>query len=536
MRKICILLVFAMFIGLLPVCATAAAPADWAWLLDQVARGTASITLPNDIAYDGGEGLSSEEIIRIEGGGFGITGAVIDGGTFVFKDVRLLGTHGVREESGGDALVLRGDGAIAILMGSTRAEGGRSGPSGESGGDAIQLLGEKQGVVLNGTATAVGGTGRLFGGAGIRVSGCNGNVLLTDSASVSGSMGLAEGGSGIHAPACCKITLEAQSSLTGGSAQNAGGHGLLSQPCEACEVQAPISLFGMSMAIGSLGQEGGHGISITRTALGEEDDLLLADTCMIIGGDGQTNGSAIYGEFVSIAVSGQPQAFAGRYYTTEEPALRLTDSAITADAEGLVVTKATEAKSYPASEIPSMINAALAQKSEHYAAIVIEDGLAVQATDTKLNGFTVENGRVSQVSVNGSGLKIFMHNGTLEGRMQFRQRLMAEDAEATRLVLIGATSDEWPTLESTTAALRKLQSLGFSQLAYTCIAPTYNERILDLAALIEAIDAYEAENELELSKLYCGTADDAIIFVLKDGTRDYQEGLMPEVRRPAEEF
>lgn len=540
MRKNVILCIWVAFSLLLPGISLAgaqAAPAEpvpWQWLVDQVESGAQVVTLPGDIVSDGETGLAASGTVRIEGGGFSLTDALVDSGTIVFKDVRLNGIHGVDDEPGGNALVLRGDGAIAVLMGTSRAEGGRCGPEGETGGDGIQLLGNNQGLILNGTATAAGGIGRITGGAGVRVTGRDGSILLTDSAALIGSHGLIEGGDGLHANACCKVILEAQASVTGGSAQNTAGSGIVSQPDEACDAkEAGISLTGMAMAIGGVGQAGGHGILMERTEPDENAALSLG-TCMIIGGDGETGGSAIHATNATIRYEDAAQIIGGQHYGTESPAMELTGCKVECDESAIVIVPGAKAKSYPASGVSTIINTALSQQSSRYTPKIIEDGLAVQATETKLNGFTVERGSTSQAKLSGNGLKIFMFGGTLEKRLQFQQRLMDDGNGSTRFVLIGAVSDEWPTIESSVAALRKLESLGVTQLAYTTVAPSYHDRVLDIATLLKALDAYEAEQETEVAKVMCGTADDAVIFILEDGTRDYQEELMPEVVRPVE--
>lgn len=541
MRKKCflciLLLVLTLFAGTsLPVSArgATASPADWAWLVDQVKSGAKTITLPNDIVCEGDEGLSPAETVRIEGGIYSITGTLVDGGTVVFKDVRLLGTHGVGDENGGDALTLRGEGTIAVLMGATRAEGGKSGTEGESGGDGVQLLGNKQGLILNNTATAAGGIGRGEGGAGIRAHGCGNSILMTDNAAAVGSLGLGIGGPGISAPACCKVTLESAASAKGGNAQHDAGEGILSQPCgQDCDQHQVISLAGTAMSIGGIGQSGGNGVEVIRTAVGDAEDLLLNEACMLIGGDGETSGSGLKATNAAIAYSGTPQAFGGLYYATQTSAA-LLDGCTETGRDALAVQEGKKTETYPASGVASIINSNLGQRSNRYAPQVLEDGLTVTATETKLNGVSVEKGSTSQAKVSGSGLKIFMFNGTLEKRMQFQQRLMSDGAEGTRLVLIGSVSDEWPTVESTPAALRRLVSLGVTQLGYTTVAPAYRDRVLDIEGILAALDAYEAEHSLEVPKVMFGTADDAVIYVLADGTRDYQEGQMAEIVRPVE--
>lgn len=509
--------------------AAVATPVDWDWVVAQVEAGAETITLPNDIICDEEAGLAPEGTLRIEGNGYALTGVYVDSGTVIFKDVRLLGTHGVDTEDGGDALVLRGEGAIAVLMGYTRAEGGRSGANGERGGDGVQLLADGQGLILNGTVTATGGIGRAYGGNGVRVDACGCSILQTDQAALVGALGLAEGGAGLYVPACSKVTLHQQASATGGNAQYTGGNGIDSHACAQCEDRAPMLLDDTALAIGAAGQDGGNGILLARDTLADDADLTLGGTCMLIGGDGAVAGSALVATNAAIEYAGEAHAYGGRYYEIEMPVVSLTDCEVRGNI--IATTNGEQTTSYPASGISAIIQTALSQQSDRYVPVPIEDGLNVRATDTKLNGFTVDSGSASQASVNGGGLKIFMHGGTLENRMQFRQRLMDDGEDGTRLVLIGTASDEWPTIETTVAALRKLSSIGITQLAYTCVSPTYHERILDIGTLIAAIDAYEEEHDIELTRILCGTADDAVIFLLSDGTRDYQEELMPEAVR-----
>lgn len=509
----------------------AAGEQDWTWLVSQAAGGMETVTLANDIVRgdDQDTGLAPAAAFRVEGNGFSITGALVDGGTVLFSDVRLLGIHGVGDEDGGDALTLRGEGTIAVLMGTTRAEGGLAGPDGLKGGDGVQLLAAKQGLLIRGHAMATGGIGRAFGGHGVYVTGCDASILMADSAAAQGAQGIGVGGAGIEAPSCCKVTLQGACSATGGSAQSGAGAGIRSALCEACGNGAQVSLTDMAMAIGAIGQDGGHALVISRAAPGEAADLLLGD-CMLIGGDGVTSGSAVMASRVNIEYAGIAQAFGGRFFTDEAPAMLLEGCEETGDRAQAIITEGAKTDTYPASDISTLVNNALSQVSSRYVPKVLEEGLFLSATETKLNGFIVDRGSASQANVNGS-LKIHMYTGTLEKRMQFRQRLMEDGKDGTRLVLIGTVSDEWPTVETTVAALRKLDSIGITQLAYTCVAPTYHERIIDLRALLDAVDAYEAETAAELPKLMLGTADDAVIFVGADSERVYQEGLMEAVVR-----
>lgn len=506
-----------------------AAPADWAWLVDQVESGATSIALPNDIVCDDDTGLYPKEALRIEGNAFSLTGAIIDGGTVIFQDVRLLGTHGVDDENGGAALTLRGTETIAVLSGSTRAEGGRSAMEGEAGGDGVLMTDRGQGLILNNSASASGGIGRIHGGYGVRVEGCDSSVLLTNSATISGSAGIGVGGSGLHAPSCGKLALQEQASITGGISSYAGGHGIHSALCEACGKQASVSLTASTMAIGGVGKDGGHGVLISRSQPGEEPDLSLSGNCMVLAGDGETCGSAVNATNATISYADTPNLIGGRFYQTKAPAILLSSCTVLGDESAVNISESEKTDSYPASDASLIVNQAISQQSNRYEPKIIEDGLSSMELATSLNGFTVERGNVRQVNVSGNNLKIFMYKSELEGRMQFKQYLMEDGQGGTRLVLVATPSDPWPTVEATVAGLRKLESIGITQLAYTCVGPTYHEQVLDLATLLKAVDAYGEEN---IHRILSGTADDAIIFIQPDGARDYQETLMPEVSRP----
>lgn len=537
MRKtviLCILLGIAFSFSIASAAKTPE-PVAWEWLVGEAARGVETITLAGDVLCDdeSAPGLAPAGTLRIEGGGFSITGARVESGTVLFNDVKLDGLQGVGDEDGGSALTMTGDGAIAVLMGTTRAQGGASGPDGERGGSGVSMQGKGQGLILRSTAAATGGVGRILGGHGIDAAGCDANVLMADGSVAKGNLGLAEGGHGLHLPSCGKATLSDQASATGGKAQNTGGSGLFSFLCDACERSAPLSLGGQAMAIGAVGQAGGHGISVARKAPGEQADLSLGGQAMLFGGDGMPGGAALQAENAALSYAGAVQAFGGQYFgDTPSEALMLTGCKALGDAAALTVTQGKRTETYPAGEIAPQIAAALSLRSDRYAPAVIEDGLAVRATETKLDALSVERGNTSQAKVGGTGLKIFLYSGTLETRMQFQQRLMEDGEGGIRLVLIATRSTEWPTVDTTTAALRKLLEMGIGQLAYTTAAPTHFERAIDIAALVEAIDAYEAAHDLELAKVLLGTADDAVIFVPPDGTRDYQEALMPEIARP----
>lgn len=508
---------------------------DWQWLLDQAAAGKTTIELPNSLVRAAEDpGLRAEGQLRVQGNGYTITGAQVDGGTIIFENIRLIGLQGKADENGGDALVMRGEDTVVVLMNDAYAEGGASGAAASEdsgyGGHGVRMMDDRQDLILNGASTVMGGVGHLFGGMGVRADGCGSRILMSASASAAGSPGLAQGGSGLFAPACAKVTLGEQASASGGGSPYSGGHGIASFECENCGARSLISIGGTSMAIGGVGNEGGNGIHLVRAGRADKADLLLSDTCMIIGADGMTAGAALSALDAVIEYRGDGvQLYGGRYYETEIPAAALENCEERGDADKVLVVQGAQSDTYAAGHLSSVIHAAINRQSDQFMPEIIEDGLITRDLQTARNGFAVETGTVSQVNVSDNYLKIFMYSGTLEQRLQFQQRLMDDGEGGTRLVLIAQMSDEWPTLEATVAGLQKLLSIGISQIAYTCVAPVYHDRVLDLSALVDAIDA---DPQGDVDRVMCGTADDAIIFIREDKTRDYQETLMADVIRP----
>lgn len=521
-----ILLAFLLVMPLLGNAAAAREPeADWAWLVKQVKSGKKTIVLPNNIVREGDEGLVAESAVIIEGGTFSITDCAVDAGRITFHDVALRGTHGIRDESGTPGLVLRGDGAIAILSGTTLVEGGRSGPAGERGGDGVLLEGKGQGVLLYNKALATGGTGHFMGGSAIRVLGCESSVLIGEAAAGMGKGGLAEGGWGIDAPSCASISVLENGSATGGASPYAAGGGVRSHACEACKVQGLVSVRDNAILTGAVGSEGGNAISIERNAAGKEPDLSIEGNAVLIGGGGGKAGAAILGKGSSIAYTGSPMLFSGNYYETEAKVRDLTRCKESGDKDAIVEEAGVQVTSYPASNVTTAIRAELDRKNPRSTPDIIEGGLATMELASKMNGLAVDKGRVSRMKLNDQTLLITMFDGTLENRLQYTPRLMELGEEEMRLVLIASTSHEWVTVESTVAALRKLHSLGVTQFAYTTVEPSYCERIIDIGKLLDVIEK-EAEPP---ETIMLGTADDAVMYPKGKKERIYQEGLMEKV-------
>jgi hypothetical protein len=518
---------------LLPMMAQAqAAPApmmDWAWLVDQVASGVETITLPNSIVSDGTPLVVSGQI-TIEGNGYMLTGAVLEGGTFLLRNVVLQGVHGLAEEAGGAGLTLRGEGAIAMLSGGSRAAGGRSGPEGKQGGAGIRLEGKRQGLILLDTASAQGGVGRLYGGDGLEVIGCEARVALSRTASLSGNAAIAEGGAGLRLPACAVVTMDGYAFAVGGESTYTGGAGLCSLSCEVCAAQGSLELAGSAMLMGGVGDTGGAAVSLARAALGETADLTLREDCALIGGDGKIAGSALVAQGARIALADKATLQSGGYFaeTGAKPVFELIDSALTPETyEGLPGVKLNQ---YPAGEVSGMIQSAMAEHNPRAVPTAIENGLTTRELSTRLGDVRVERGRVMQAAVNGGGLRITLRDQEYMERIEFELRLSGDGGEGVRFILIAAKSLPCYTLETTAAALRKLDSLGVTQLALTSIAPVYYERIWDLAALLQAVDASADAAE----RVLLGTADDAVIFVPESGDWQYQEELMAEIVRELE--
>ncbi len=510
--------------------------AEWSWLQKQVASGTKEIKLPGNVTREADEaGLEADATVTILGNGYSITGAQVDRGTVIFQDITLMGTHGVRDENGGAALTLCGEGTVAVLAGVARAIGGRSGPEGERGGDGVLLTGAKQGALLRGKAYAQGGAGHLYGGAGIRVEGCAGSALLTDTAASVGAIGLANGGAGVDAPACAKVQLRGGSTAVGGPGVYTGGNGIHSPACTACEDRQSVAVTEKATVTSGLGQEGGSAIWLERATPGDASDLTLSDGCTLIGGAGGTAGSAVRAVNVSVAFAGEPLLFSGDYFAEEAPVLDLTDCETTGDLDAATQTEGAKTEKNPASDTSLILNTELSQISDRYTPVLVENGLTTLDLATKRNGLSVEKGNVSRVTL-GGGLKINLWNETLEKRLDFKQHLSDDSAEGTRLILVARSSEQWLTLEAAVTSLNKLLSLGVTQIAYTSAEPVYCERILDIASLLAAIEAdKEATEKNPIDHVYLGTADDCVIFQYKDGTRAYQEELMQEARRYLEE-
>lgn len=510
-------------------------PVEWSWLVREIENGKTTITLPNSIVFEGDAGLSPTEPITIIGNNQTLTGVILDGGMVTFKDVVLAGIDGLDDEDGGAGLTLRGEGTIAVLSGTSRAAGGNSGPSGSNGGAGILMEADKQGVILRNQASSTGGIGRFYGGAGIHAIGCASSVLATDSVVLIGRQGIAEGGAGIDMPSCATITLSEYASAGGGSSVTDGGAGVRSLLCEACEARGLVTAGGTAILSGGVGKTGGAALHATRSARSDADvppDLTLSDGSMYFGAAGETAGSAIDAQNCMIFFGGEAQFYSGAYYAETAPVLALTDCIEEGDPEMIQLVDGTKVDKYPASDVSLIINSALSVVSDRYTPVVTENGLNTRKLAAKLNGITVERGKVSQARVNDGGLKITLWNGTYEKRLEYNQWLMSDGGDGVRLVLIATTSQVWPTLDTTVAALRKLDSLGVTQLAYSNVDPVYNERIIDIKAVLAAVDAYASP----VDHVLFGTEDDCVIFLLEDGkTREYQEELMQDVRVPLEE-
>ena len=542
MRKI--LLIFFCFVLLflfptlsLAMSAEAALdpPVDWAWLVAQVDSGIETVSLPNSIVCDSETGLKPEKSVKIIGNHFTLTGALVDGGTVFFEDVTFAGVNGVEEQNGSPALTLRGQGTIAVLSGASRVTAGHSGPRGEYGGDGIVLSGDGQGLILRGNTAVSGNIGWLYGGSAIHVLGCNSSILATDTTIITGHAGVFEGGAGIKAPSCCKTTLMGQVSASGGSSQHEGGSGIDTHPCETCSGRSPVQITNSARLTGGVGETGGSALRMARTAAERKDetpDLSIEENSMLLGASGGTAGSALIMEGCVIQFSGTPMLFSGSHYITEASVMSLTDCTLTGNPDEAEQIAGEKTDVYPARDVSQIIQNTLSKRETAYTSKPLEDGLNTRTMVTKLDGHSVEKGKVTQARLDGNGLTITLWDGTLETRLQFNQRLMKDGAEGLRFVLISTTSQEWPTVRIAVTSLNKLQKEGFTQLAYTCIDPVYNERIVDIAALLEAVEAHEEP----VTSLYLGTADDCVIFVLEDEkNRVYQETLMNEILRPLED-
>lgn len=221
---------------------------------------------------------------------------------------------------------------------------------------------------------------------------------------------------------------------------------------------------------------------------------------------------------------------AGNYLLDGVPALKLDGCEVAGDLDAVSAAEGVQLDYSPGVNVSNIVANAIGQRSDRYEPTLVENGLTERELFTRYNNISVESGRVTQAAVNGGGLRITMRDGTYEQRLEYQQRLMSDGAEGTRLVLIASSSQEWITVESTVAALEKLLSLGVTQLAYTTVAPTYYERILDLQTVVDAV---HADGE-PVERVLFGTADDCVVFLREDGEWDYQESLMAEVVRPLE--
>lgn len=534
-KKCCVIFLATVILMwvILPVafCAVPSPPPTvaWSWLQKQVADGAKEITLTGNISRSEEEGgLLATGTVTISGKGFVITGAQVDSGTVIFQDVSLSGVHGIEEENGQPALTLRGKGTVAVLSGNTQVIGGRSGIKGEHGGNGILLTDDQEGVLLRNRAYIQGGAGYLYGASGIKIEGNGCSILLTDNAAAMGGIGLANGGAGLEVPSCAKVDFKGKSTAVGAASVYAGGDGILSTPCAVCQQHQTVSVEEEAMITSGVGETGGNAIHLERSKTSEAPDLMLKDTITLMGGAGGTAGASILAKNAMISFAGTPTLYGGDYYATKAAALSLTGSGTEGDMDTAIQLDGNKLEKHPASDMSLILNQELSQISSRYTPMLVEKGLTTLELTTKMNDLSVEKGRVSRVSV-GGGLKINLWNATLEKRLDFNQRFSTDGKEGIRLILIASSSEHWLSLESAVTSLRKLQSLGITQLAYTSVDPVYCERIVDIDGLLAAIEADEGESPVE--QVILGTADDCVIFVRKDKTRDYQEELMPEIRR-----
>lgn len=528
-----ILTIFAVF-PLLRGAAEAKEPlVDWAWLIAQVKSGKETIKLPNDIICEDEEGLLAEKPVTIEGGGFSIKNMAVSGGQVTFHDVKLRGEHGLADENGGPGLRLFGEHTVAIFSGATAVEGGRSGPAGECGGDGILLAGDHQRVLLYDKASATGGTGAFIGGNGIHVLSNACSVLVGGDATCAGKNGLVEGGAGLSALSCSEVVILENGSAEGGSSQYTGGAGVLSIVCDACDAHGIATVKDSAILTSGTGADGGHGILMLRKTPGEPADLRIEGTPILIGGGGGTAGAAIRAENSGIAYKGEPMLFGGNFYETESEVRWLDNCSESGDMEKIAEEAGIQVTSHPASGISSIIRAELDRQNERYTPPVVQDGLTTRELAYKLGGYTVDRGKVSGMTLDGKALLISMFNGTMEKKLQYTPRLSEVGPDGgLRLVLIAEAPEEWLTVESTVAALRKLSKSGFTQFAYTSVDPVYCERIVNLEALLKAIDKEKEPPE----KIILGTADDAVIFLRGKEPNEYKTGLMEKILVPLEEL
>jgi hypothetical protein len=417
-----------------------------------------------------------------------------------------------------------------MLSNGSRAVGGRSGPKGEQGGAGICMEDARQGLIMLDTASTQGGVGRFFGGDGLLVLGCEAQVALSNMASLSGNAGIVEGGAGLRLPDCAVVTMDGYAFAMGGGSNYTGGTGLCSLPCEACAVQGLLELAGNIMVMGGVGDEGGAAVHLARAALVDVIDLTLREDCALIGGDGEVAGLALFAQGARIALADKATLQSGGYSaeTGGRPVFELIDSTLTPEAyEGLPGMKLNQ---YPASAISGIIESELAEYNPRQVTPTIENGLTTRELSTRINNLRVEKGRASQAAINGGALRITLRDQEYMERLEFEQRLSGDGGEGARLILIASRSLPCYTLDTTVAALRKLDTLGVTELALSSAAPVYYERIWEVAALLQAVDAHTEA----LERVLLGTADDAVIFVTETGEWRYQEGLMAQIVRALE--
>lgn len=502
--------------------ANAAEPVQtWADVRAQLDHGAQSVKILNSLVVPEGETLAPSDTLTFEGGGFSLHGGfTVESGTVIFKDTVLEGAAGANGQDGGAALTVAA-GAIAVLSGHSSAVGGRSGAGGENGGSAIVLLGDRSGLILRGNARATGGIGVAQGGCGVLAQGCQCSVILTDGASAAGGAALGEGGDGLRAPGCATLSVSSATQMAGGNSVTLGGRALASMACDVCMVSRAVTVSESAVLVGGTGATGGAALCVERTVAGKTPDLTLTDGCMLFGGTGRDAGSALTAA-CRVAFGGTVQCYAGSYLEGAAAVLELSDTTIVEGRESLTEVEGTKIASDPTSAVASYVYGALQQMDEGGRVAPGESAFAPDGLLTSLGGLRVEKGAVNQLYLNGNGYRLTLWNATYEKKLSFQERLMECDG-GVRLVLVAQTSDEYLTLESTTAALKKLQTLGVTELALSMVNPVYYERTLKLAPLLDAIEAY---GEDAISRVLIGTADDCVIFRDADGKRDYQENLM----------
>lgn len=529
-----IMLALMLICGAQAMAATKEPDATWEWLLKQVKSGNKIITLPSNIICEGDEGLLAEEPITIEGDGFSLKGALVDGGQVTFHNTRLQGIHGLADESGGAALTVRGDETVVIFTGHTDAIGGRSGPTGEYGGDGVRLEGNRQGLILRGKSTSTGGIGYFNGGAGVRIIGCENTVLATDSAACIGKPGLGVGGAGVDGPSCATVGFSGRTASAGGGSAYTGGSGILSVPCTVCQVHGNMKVLDQAIITSGVGAAGGHAIEILRESFDSTKkdlpvDLRLEGEITLVGGHGGTAGSAIHAVSGILRYMDTPTFYSGNYLEKEAPILDLTDCIEDGSKEGIIAEQGKQlgTEAYPAKDMSAIISAELKQTNDRYTPSVVTDGLTKRELATKYHELSVVKGKTGKAAVNGISMKMNLWNGTYEKRLDFYQWLASDGKDGVRYVMVATKPEEWLAVEGTVEAFEKLLSLGITQLAYTSVDPVYCERIIDLAAMLEAVKAAE----MPVERVLFGTADDCVIFVFEgDKQWVYQEELMDKLR------